>query len=45
MLDEDDRVFYDIAKIAGAYLITGNLKHYPSKPFILTPSVFLKKIG
>ena len=45
MPDEDDRVFYDTAKTAGAYLITGNSKHYPSEPFILTPSVFLEKIG
>jgi len=42
MPDEDDRVFYDIAKIAGAFLITGNIKHYPSEKFILTPSAFLE---
>ena len=41
MLDEDDRIFYDTAKNTGAYLITGNIKHYPSEPFILTPSAFL----
>jgi predicted nucleic acid-binding protein len=41
LIDEDDRVFYDTAKQAGAYLITGNTKHYPSEPFILTPSAFL----
>jgi putative PIN family toxin of toxin-antitoxin system len=41
MTDEDDRVFYDTAKSAGAYLITGNAKHFPQKPFILTPSAFL----
>ena len=38
MPDEDDRVFYDAAKSAGAYLITGNTKHYPHEPFILTPT-------
>jgi putative PIN family toxin of toxin-antitoxin system len=42
MLDEDDRVFYDTAKAAGAYLITGNTKHYPKESFILTPSEFLE---
>jgi putative PIN family toxin of toxin-antitoxin system len=42
MVDEDDRVFYDTAKIAGAYLITGNTRHYPSEPFILTPISFLE---
>jgi len=42
MIDEDDRVFYDTAKSAGAYLITGNMKHYPQEQFILTPTEFLK---
>jgi putative PIN family toxin of toxin-antitoxin system len=42
MKDEDDRIFYDTAKIAEAYLITGNIKHYPSEPFILTPVAFLE---
>ena len=41
MIDEDDRVFYDAAKSAGAYLITGNKKHYPDEPFIFTPAEFL----
>ena len=42
MPDEDDRVFYDTAKTAGACLVTGNTKHYPSEQFILTPSAFLE---
>jgi putative PIN family toxin of toxin-antitoxin system len=42
MIDEDDRVFYDAAKSAGAYLITGNTKHYPKEPFVLTPAEFLE---
>jgi putative PIN family toxin of toxin-antitoxin system len=42
MIDEDDRVFYDAAKSAGAYLITGNIKHFPQGTFILTPSAFLE---
>ena len=41
MPDEDDRVFYDTAKTANAYLITGNVKHYPQEAFILTPAEFL----
>jgi putative PIN family toxin of toxin-antitoxin system len=41
MPDEDDRVFYDTAKSADAYLITGNAKHFPKEPFILTPAEFL----
>ena len=39
--DEDDRVFYDTAKESGAILITGNTKHYPTEPFIMTPAGFL----
>ena len=42
MADEDDRVFYDTAKTAGAYLITGNMKHYPHEPFIMAPTKFLE---
>ena len=41
MPHEDDRVFYDTAKSAGAYLITGNTKHYPQESFILMPTEFL----
>jgi putative PIN family toxin of toxin-antitoxin system len=43
MPDEEDRKFYDAARIAGALLITGNKKHYPDEPFILTPAAFIKK--
>ena len=39
--DEDDRCFYDVAKFCDAVLITGNTKHYPAEPFIVTPSEFL----
>jgi len=42
MPDEDDRIFYDTAKYAGACLITGNLKHYPNEPHILSPAQFLE---
>jgi putative PIN family toxin of toxin-antitoxin system len=42
MPDEDDRIFYDAAKSSGAYLITGNTRHYPSESFILTPTEFLQ---
>ena len=41
MPDEDDRVFYDTAKASEAILITGNKKHYPDEPFIMTPADFL----
>jgi putative PIN family toxin of toxin-antitoxin system len=42
MPDESDRKFYDVAKSAGSILITGNGKHYPSEPFILSPTDFIR---
>ena len=41
--DEDDRIFYDTAIENNAILITGNTKHYPNEPFIMTPTDFLVK--
>jgi len=41
-VDNDDRCFYDVAVVCDAILITGNLKHYPKKSFIMSPSQFLK---
>ncbi|MCL1987434.1 MAG: putative toxin-antitoxin system toxin component, PIN family, partial [Firmicutes bacterium] len=32
MPDETDRIFYDAAVESSAFLITGNLKHYPKLP-------------
>jgi len=43
MPDETDRIFYDTAKISGAFLVTGNTKHYPAEPFILTAIGFLER--
>jgi predicted nucleic acid-binding protein len=42
MEDESDRVFYDAAVTTGVILITGNLKHFPPKEFIMSPADFLK---
>ena len=39
--DEDDRVFYDTAVESQAYLITGNIRHFPSEKFIVSPAQFL----
>ena len=36
--DESDRVFYEVAKAANAYLVTGNAKHFPDEPFIISPA-------
>ena len=41
LTDEDDRIFYDAAEIADAFLVTGNLRHYPNEPRILSPAEFL----
>jgi putative PIN family toxin of toxin-antitoxin system len=42
MPDEEDRKFYNVAKSSGAFLITGNVKHFPSELFIVTPTDFLR---
>lgn len=37
--DEDDRVFYEVAlsKEEG-YVVTGNTKHFPKSPIVVTPA-------
>ena len=39
--DPKDRVFYEVVmeerKEEDAYLVTGKIKHFPEKPFIVTP--------
>lgn len=44
--DKDDIVFYEVtlsAKKQGeSLLITGNLKHYPIKSFVITPTEFIQ---
>jgi len=44
-VNEEDRIFYEAAVEAGAYLITGNIRHFPKEPFIITPAQFLTFIG
>ena len=40
--DEDDRVFYEVAlSTDGAYLVTGNLKHFPKTSIVVTPAQML----
>jgi len=39
-VDKDDKIFYDAAKEANAFLITGNIKHFPKEDFIVTPNQF-----
>jgi putative PIN family toxin of toxin-antitoxin system len=45
MDDESDRVFFDTAKVVNAWLVTGNIKHYPTKDFICTATDFCKKFN
>ena len=40
-VDESDKKFYEVAKQCNAKLITGNLKHFPSDNFIISPADFL----
>jgi putative PIN family toxin of toxin-antitoxin system len=42
--DEADRIFYDTARGIGSVLVSGNLKHYPKEPFIMSPAGFLKRL-
>lgn len=37
--DVKDIVFYEVTlSKEGSYLVTGNIKHFPSKPFVVTPA-------
>ncbi len=41
--DEDDRVFYEVAlSEADAYLVTGNLKHFPCVPKVITAAQMME---
>jgi putative PIN family toxin of toxin-antitoxin system len=45
MPDEDDRVFYEITlSKEDSFLVTGNLKHYPTSPRVITPAEFINII-
>ena len=45
MQDESDRIFFDTAQKSEAWLITGNIKHYPKQNFIITPANFCRKFN
>lgn len=43
MPDESDRVFYEVAlSKENAYLVTGNQKHFPVTPIVVTPTEMLE---
>ena len=46
--DPDDKVFYCTALAAqgfGAVLVTGNARHYPPAPFVVSPADFAAMLG
>ena len=44
--DPDDRVFYEVALSApDPRLVTGNLKHYPTSPIVITPAQCCELLG
>lgn len=44
-IDPDDLIFYEVAmekRDDDSYLVTGNLKHYPERDFIVTPAEMIR---
>ena len=45
-VDEDDRVFYEVMLSKDdSFLVTGNLKHFPVTPRVVTPAQMLQILG
>lgn len=43
MPDEDDRVFYEVClSTKDSFLVTGNLKHFPKEPQVITASEMME---
>ena len=37
--NQHDVIFYEVSlSVDDSYLVAGNLKHYPIKPFVVTPA-------
>lgn len=44
--DQKDIVFYEVKMSKeDAYLVTGNIKHFPKKPFVVTPREMVAILG
>lgn len=41
-VDEDDRIFYEVAVHVKGRLVTGNARHYPREPIVVSAVEFLK---
>lgn len=45
MPDEDDRIFYEVSlSVDDSFLVTGNLKHYPQTPKVISPADFINVV-
>ena len=43
--DPDDAVFYEVAlSKEGSYVVTGNVKHFPQSPIVVSPAEMLEII-
>jgi predicted nucleic acid-binding protein len=43
--DPDDRVFYEVALSKdGSYVVTGNQRHFPKTPIVVSPTEMMKII-
>ena len=43
VFDPDDRVFYEVALAKdGSFMVTGNLKHFPTNPIVVTPAKMIQ---
>ena len=41
--DADDAVFYEVAlSKEGAYVVTGNVRHFPKTPIVVTPAEMIR---
>ena len=46
MPDEKDRPFYEVSlSVEDSFLVTGNLKHFPVTPKVVTPSQIIEIIS
>ena len=44
--DASDAMFYEVAlSKENAYLVTGNLKHFPNTPIVVTPAELAEILG
>lgn len=42
--DPDDKMFWEVAKSGNAlYIVSGNTRHFPEDPMVVTPSEFFEK--